>query len=181
MRIIEGSRRGREILEPPSRAIRPMREAVRAALFNLLQDVVPGSRFLDLFAGTGSIGLEALSRGARSCDFVDNSVEAVVIIKKNIEALAFTEVARVHCEDALIAIRRFGERGESFDLIFIGPPYGKGLAIRAFEELAQYLIVSENGIVVTEVFKKEKLADAYGGLVLFEERRYGDNLLRFYR
>ena len=180
MRIIAGSRQGRPILEPTTREIRPMREAVRAALFNILQDVVGESRFLDLFAGTGSAGLEALSRGARSCDFVDSSAEAIAIIQKNLKALELESQARVHQQDALKVIEHFYQHKEKFDLIFIGPPYGKRYAILAFETLAGHPILSEDGIAVTEVFKKEKLADAYGSLSLFEERQYGDNLLRFY-
>jgi 16S rRNA (guanine(966)-N(2))-methyltransferase RsmD len=180
MRIIAGSRQGKVILEPTTREIRPMREAVRAALFNILQDVVKESRFLDLFAGTGSVGLEALSRGARSCDFVDLSPEAISIINKNLVALDLTSQARVHQLDSLTAIERFHQHGEKFDLLFIGPPYGKGLAVQAFEKLAEDPILSEGGIAITEVFKKEILADAYGAYRLFEERQYGDNSLKFY-
>ncbi|MBI3461112.1 16S rRNA (guanine(966)-N(2))-methyltransferase RsmD [Candidatus Acetothermia bacterium] len=181
MRIIAGSHQGRPILEPTTREIRPMREAVRAALFSILQDVVVDSRFLDLFAGTGSVGLEALSRGAHSCDFVDSASEAIAIIQKNLEALELESLAQVHQQDALRAIEHFHEKREQFDLIFIGPPYGRGLAIQAFEQLAECPILSEDGIAITEVFKKEKLADAYGDYALFEERQYGDNLLKFYR
>jgi 16S rRNA (guanine(966)-N(2))-methyltransferase RsmD len=181
MRIIAGSHQGRLILEPTTREIRPMREAVRASLFNILHDLVIEAHFLDLFAGTGSVGLEALSRGARSCDFVDFSSEAIAIIKKNIHALDFEPQTQLHQLDALTAIERFHQSEKKFDLIFIGPPYGKGLAIQAFETLARFPILSPDGIAITEIFKKEKLADRYGPYAFFEERQYGDNLLRWYR
>jgi 16S rRNA (guanine966-N2)-methyltransferase len=181
MRIISGSRQGRPILDPTTREIRPMREAVRAALFSILEEMVIDSCFLDLFAGTGSVGLEALSRGARSCDFVDRSSVAIEILQKNIRVLQFETETRVHQLDALQAIERFYDKKTQFDLIFVGPPYGQGLAIQTFQKLAACPIGSEGAITITEVFKKERLAESYGRCVLFEERRYGDNLLKFYR
>ena len=96
-------------------------------------------------------------------------------------ALELESQARIHSQDAFRAIEQFHENREQFDLIFIGPPYGKGLAIQALATLAEHPLLSEGGIAITEVFKKEKLADAYGDYALFEERQYGDNLLKFYR
>ncbi len=181
MRIIAGSRQSQPILEPTTREIRPMREAVRASLFSMLQEIIADARFLDLFAGTGSVGLEALSRGARSCDFVDLSSDSIAIIKKNVQALDFESHSQIHQLDALTAIERFSQSQTRFDLVFVGPPYGKGLAIEAFEKIAQCPILSSEGILITEIFKKEKLADHYGDYILFEERQYGDNLLKWYR
>ena len=184
MRIIGGRLSGRSLVEPTpqmKRFLRPMREAVRAALFDVLSDFVLHARFLDLFAGTGSIGLEALSRGAQSCVFVDISEQACQIIRENIKNLGLEKHARVYHLDVLQAIELFDRQGEKFDLVFIGPPYGKGLAQKTLAHLTRYSILSPGALVVTEIFKKEKIQTEYGLLKSFDERTYGDNRLWFYR
>ncbi|MFN4217755.1 MAG: 16S rRNA (guanine(966)-N(2))-methyltransferase RsmD [Candidatus Bipolaricaulia bacterium] len=184
MRIIGGRLGGRSLIEPTpqmKRFLRPMREAVRAALFDVLSDFVINARFLDLFAGTGSIGLEALSRGAQSCVFVDSSEQACQIIRENIKNLDLEKHARVYQLDALQAIELFGRQGEEFDLVFIGPPYGKGLAHKTLAHLARHSILSPGALVVTEIFKKETIQTEYDLLESFDERTYGDNRLWFYR
>jgi 16S rRNA (guanine(966)-N(2))-methyltransferase RsmD len=184
MRIISGRLGGRSLIEltpQVKRFLRPMREAVRAALFDILDDAVTGARFLDLFAGTGSIGLEALSRGARSCVFVDISEQACQIIRENLKNLDLEKHASVYQLDALKAIELFDRQGKEFDLLFIGPPYGKGLAHKTLAHLATHSILSPGALVVTEIFKKETMQTEYGLLKSFDERTYGDNHLRFYR
>lgn len=184
MRILAGRLGGRPLIEPTRQikcSLRPMREAVRAALFDILDDSVTGARFLDLFAGTGSIGLEALSRGARSCAFVDSSEEACRIIRKNIENLGLVQQTSVYQLDALKAIEMFHQQGQQFDLVFSGPPYGKELAHKTLAHLSSHPIVSPGALVVTEIFKKEKVQAEYGFLQSLEERTYGDNRLWFYR
>lgn len=161
--------------------LRPMREAVRAALFDILGDSVIEARFLDLFAGTGSIGLEALSRGARSCVFVEISEEACQIIRKNIENLGLSAQTRLYQLDVLKAIEYFHHQGEQFDLVFLGPPYGKELAHKTLSHLAAHPILTPGALVVTEVFKKESVQPEYGLLRSFDVRTYGDNRLWFYR
>lgn len=163
------------------RFLRPMREAVRAALFDILSDTVTNARFLDLFAGTGSVGLEALSRGAQSCAFVDISEQACQIIQENLKNLALEKHASVYHLDVFRAIELFDRQGEKFDLVFIGPPYGKGLAHQTLAHLAQHSILSPGALVVTEIFKKETVQTEYGSLRSFDERTYGDNCLWFYR
>jgi len=183
MRVTGGEKRGARLLELEDPRIRPMRAEVRTALFNIVRELIEGSRFLDLFAGTGSVGIEALSRGARSCIFVDNLPEAVRLIKMNLAKLELTGQAKVYQLDVMEAIARLERRGRRFDLIFVGPPYGEGLAPRTLERLGSSPIVDEDGLVITEVFKKEReeLKERYGRLLLIRERRYGDNLILIYR
>jgi len=181
MRVTGGVKRGERLLDLEDRRIRPMRAAVRSALFNILRELVAGSRFLDLFAGTGSVGIEALSRGAEECTFVDHLPEAARLIKMNLAKLGLTSRAKVYQLDALEAIARFERRGKGFDLIFIGPPYGQGLAAEALERLDGSSIVALDGLVITEVFKKEEFRERYGELLLVDKRRYGDNLLLFFK
>lgn len=184
MRIIGGRLGGRSLIEPApqmKRFLRPMREAVRAALFDILSDPVTNARFLDLFAGTGSVGLEALSRGAQSCAFVDNSEQACQIIQENLKNLGLEKRASVYRLDAFTAIELFDRQGKEFDLVFIGPPYGKGLAHKTLAHLAKHSILSPGALVVTEIFKKETVQKEYSLLQSFDERIYGDNRLGFYR
>ncbi len=182
MRVIGGTKGGERLLDLQDERIRPMRDQVRAALFNIVQDFVPGSRFLDLFAGTGAVGIEALSRGAAECTFVDNLPEAVQLIKMNLAKLGLTSQARVYRLDVFEALARFERRGRRFDLVFIGPPYGEGLVERTLAQLGNSSIVEEDGLVIAEIFKKERagLEEHYGPLALIRERRYGDNLILLY-
>lgn len=180
MRIISGSRKGRKLVPWEKEGIRPMRDFVRAALFNIISELVPNARFLDLFCGTGSVGLEALSRGARECVFVDSSPAACAIARRNLEALGFLSRAQVIQEDYLAGIDRLSRRGRKFELVFVGPPYGKGLAAGALSRLGVGDVLAEGGLVVTEVYKKEELSPTYGVISRVDSRTYGDNTLHFY-
>lgn len=182
MRVTGGTKRGERLLDLEDGRIRPMRAEVRLALFNIVRELVEGSRFLDLFAGTGSVGIEALSRGAGECTFVDNLPGAVRLIKMNLAKLKLLGQAKVYQLDVLEALARFERRGKRFDLIFIGPPYGQRLAGQTLERFGESSIVEEDGLVITEIFKKERaeLEERYGQLALIRERRYGDNLLLLY-
>jgi 16S rRNA (guanine966-N2)-methyltransferase len=181
MRITGGTLRGRKLIAPKSASIRPMRDQVRAALFNIINDLASGSRFLDLFAGTGSVGIEALSRGASCAVFVDSAREAVQIIERNLQELGLHDRAKVLQEDVFQALERLHGQGERFDLVFAGPPYGQNLAHPTLEHLGTLDVLQEDAVVATEIFKKERVADRYPSLELFDERAYGDNLLKFYR
>ncbi len=179
MRVSGGEKKGHKLLWDLS-GTRPMREFVRTALFNILQEVVVGARFLDLFAGTGSVGIEALSRRAATALFVDHSPEACAIIRKNLQALQLLPYGHVYQEDFLSALDRFYRRGYTFEIIFVGPPYNTGLADQAIQKIGELPLVAADGIVVTEVDKREVMKDSYSNLTLFDKRKYNDNLLLFY-
>jgi 16S rRNA (guanine(966)-N(2))-methyltransferase RsmD len=157
-----------------------MRDFVRTALFNILGDAVSGTRFLDLFCGTGSVGLEALSRGAADCVFLDQSPAACGIVRQNLAQLAFLDRAKVVQGDFADGLEDLARVGRQFDLVFSGPPYGKGLSKSALRLLGERRLLSPGALVITEVFKKELLSETYGGLQRVDERTYGDNLLVFY-
>jgi 16S rRNA (guanine966-N2)-methyltransferase len=181
MRIIAGERRGRKLVEWEDGGIRPMRDFVRTALFNILSDFVPEAAFLDLFCGTGSVGLEALSRGARSCTFVDQSPDACGIVRRNLDLLEF--LARgdvVQCE-AIQAVEMLSRLGRRYDLFFVGPPYFRGLVPRALEALGNGGLLGADPVVAAEIHSTESIDDAYGVLSLVDRRRYGDNQLWFFR
>lgn len=181
MRITGGVLSGRRLHVPDSADIRPMRDQVRTALFNILMDVVEDSVFLDLFAGTGSVGLEALSRGAQRAVFVDQGREALLLLRENIDELGVGDRAEIVTADVMEAITQLEQANETFDLVFIGPPYGADLAHRTLTHLPESDLLNPDAIVVTEIFKKESVEDAYGRLEEIEERLYGDNRLVFYR
>jgi len=181
MRIIGGSHRGRQLVDWEASGIRPMRDFVRSALFNILVEIVPDSVFLDLYAGTGSVGLEALSRGATSCTFVDASSEACAIVRRNLDALDLLLVGEVFEADCLRMIDELSRRGRRFDVVFVGPPYYREIVPKTLHALGDGRMLTENAVVVAEIHKTEEADDVYGVLRLTDDRRYGDNRLLFYR
>jgi 16S rRNA (guanine966-N2)-methyltransferase len=181
MRIIGGSRRGRRLVEWEGSEIRPVRDFVRSAVFSILLDFVPDATCLDLYAGTGSLGLEALSRGARRSTFVDRSHEACGIIRRNLDSLQFLDAGEVIEAAALDAIDLFGRRGRRFDVIFLDPPYAEGLVPPTLEALADGRILADDPVVIAAMHRTEATSSAHGVLRLVDQRRYGDNRVFFYR
>lgn len=180
MRISAGEHRGRRLQSTKGRATRPTSDLLRQAVFNVLGDRILGARLLDLFAGMGSVGLDALSRGAASVTFIERDRRAAVAIRTNLASLGLTSRARVIVGDVLLALRRFQAAGETFDCIFLDPPYAGGLAVRCIEKLADGALLSENGALVTQAFHKSALPDDAGVLRRTWHRRYGESSLAVY-
>ncbi|MBR6113817.1 MAG: 16S rRNA (guanine(966)-N(2))-methyltransferase RsmD [Oscillospiraceae bacterium] len=167
MRVISGSCRGRRLLEPAGNDVRPTTDQVKEALFNIVQFDIEGRKVLDLFAGTGQLGIEALSRGARECVFVDSSRESLRLVRENLRRCGLT--GRTEQSDALSFLRR----REGFDLIFIDPPYDSGLAAEAVEAVKAFDILSKGGIMVVESRRESVLPEIgpeYGAARVY---RYG--------
>ena len=181
VRIIGGSRKGRKLVAWEQQGIRPMRDFVRSALFSILNEFVPDAAFLDLCCGTGSVGLEALSRGAASCMFVDLSPDSCGIARRNLESLDFLTEGRVLEGDAVAMIDELGRRARRFDIVFVGPPYYQELVPSILTALADGRVLADDFVVVAEIHHKETAANAYGVLERVNVRRYGDNQLLFYR
>ena len=175
MRIVGGRLKGRALLAPSSRAIRPTSERLRESIFDILEHRFPGqiedARVVDLFAGTGALAIEALSRGARFALFVDNGAEARALLRANVEALALGGVTRIWRADAT----RLGSApaGGPFALAFLDPPYGEGLALSALASLVEGSWLEPNALCVVEEAAKAEIA-APVGLALIDERVYGD-------
>jgi len=182
MRIVGGALRGRKLAAPKSQAVRPTTDRLRESIFDVLQHAYSGAledaAALDLFAGTGSLGLEALSRGAARALFVDDGAEARALLRQNIESLGLGGVTRVFRRDAT----RLGTApaGERFSLAFLDPPYGKDLAPRALRQLAQGDWLAPGALVVIEEAADAALA-LPEGYAQEELRRYGDTQLIFAR
>ncbi|MBU4485063.1 16S rRNA (guanine(966)-N(2))-methyltransferase RsmD [bacterium] len=177
MRVIAGKAKGRRLCGPKSDATRPALDSVKEAIFNILFDV-EGTRVLDIFAGTGSIGIEALSRGAKSAVFIENSSEAVKIIKKNLDLCSFSELSSILCKKAEVAIKILSKSSQSFDLIFVDPPYNKDLVNETLSQLSKSTLLNNEAIIVVEHHPNEPI-DAIDGLNLYDQRKYGQTLISF--
>jgi 16S rRNA (guanine(966)-N(2))-methyltransferase RsmD len=175
VRIVAGRYGGRRITAPAGRATRPTSDRVREALFSILGARVDGARVLDLFAGSGALGLEALSRGAATATFVDSEPAAIRAIRANLAALE--AAAEVHAQDALRFLDGAARATRQYDLVFLDPPYR--LAERLGPRLSEALpaVLAPAAVVVAE---SDKRAPPALGLPLHDERRYGDTLIRIY-
>ena len=167
MRVITGTARGRRLKTPENDEIRPTTDNVKEALFNIIQFDIEGRRVLDLFAGTGQLGIEALSRGAKSCVFVDESREALRIVRENLKTCGLS--AAVLQSNALDYLRR----GETFDLIFVDPPYDAGLYEPVLKTLNLVDNLSDGGIIICEARREESLPEVAAPYRKGKEYRYG--------
>jgi 16S rRNA (guanine966-N2)-methyltransferase len=182
MRIVGGALRGRTLKAPKSQAVRPTSDRLRESIFDILahayDNVVEGAVVIDLFAGAGGLGLEALSRGALRALFVDNGFEARALLRENIEALGLGGVTRVFRRDATKL--GLAPPDEAFTLAFLDPPYARGLAGPALAELLRGGWLASGALVVVEEESHAQI-DLPEGLSLEETRRYGDTQLVFAR
>lgn len=180
MRVIGGQARRRRLKVPKGRDLRPTADRVKEALFNILPRDLSGCRVLDLFAGTGNLALEALSRGAAEALLVDQSHSAVKVMRANLAALGFAERGKVWNRPALRAVHALAREREKFDLIFLDPPYDRSLVEPVLRAIAQGSLLSAAGQVVAEHSVREGLSVSYGGLARRDQRRYGSTVLSFF-
>lgn len=178
MRVIGGKARGMRLLRVPGEDTRPITDRVKRALFDLLGDRVRGARVLDMFAGTGSVGIEALSRGAARVVFVDRSPRAVRVIRENLRRTNLEEGAHVVRDDAFRYVSR---TPETFDLIYVAPPQYRGLWKQALLAIAESDCLAPGGEVVVQIYPKEWEEVEVPRLRLVEQRRYGSTLLCFFQ
>ena len=181
VRVIAGSAKGRRLATLPTLRLRPTPDRVREALFNILGERIGGAAILDLFAGSGAIGLEALSRGARVAVFVEAHEPACRLIGRNLQRCGLQAQATVWCRDALDAIPALKMQGQRFDLIFLDPPYQTPLLEEALQRLADGRLLNPAGQVIAEHFFKRVLPERYGRLRRARVSRFGDVALSFYR
>ena len=178
LRIIGGTDRGRRLNSPRGNRIRPTAGMAREAIFNILADRVPGCEFLDLYAGTGSVGLEALSRGARSVTLVENDREALLLLQKNIELITRSSDCRMRTASVPNQCTRFTAEKRTFDLIFVDPPYEEcGIGIRVLEA-----ILAPDGILMHQRPARKTVGDPFRGTSLerYDRRTYGGTEISFW-
>ncbi len=149
MRVIAGKARRMSLITPKGSDVRPTTDRIKETLFNMIQNEIEGSRFLDLFAGSGGIGIEALSRGASGCTFIEKDKEASLCIRKNLETTHFTDVSNVYQADVMSALSTL-VRGSKFDIVFMDPPYDQGLERSVLSILGRSDIIDEDTLVICE-------------------------------
>ena len=178
MRIIGGKYRSRVLATFDGEAVRPTADRVKESLFNILALRFQGARVLDLFSGSGALGLESLSRGAKEVVFNDKSKDSIAILKKNMKTLKIEEgrEARVYNLDADIYL---DYAKEPFDLIFIDPPYALEVGVKAVDKIAKKGLLSENGVLVFE--RDKPFEGEVQGLEKYDERKYGKTVITFFR
>ena len=181
MRITGGKVKGRRLASPKGLNIRPTTDKVREAIFNIIGHDFSGLRVIDLFAGTGSLGLEALSRGAFSVTFIDYSGQAIKLIKRNLLLCGYQTSGIIIKKDLRNGLpRKHAIMKEKFDLVFLDPPYRKGFAPFLLQEISTRLIISSNSRVIIETSKNEVLPVSYENLEIVDTRLYGDTKISIY-
>lgn len=176
MRVITGSAKGRKLETLEGLDVRPTADRVKEAEFSMIQFEIEGRVVLDLFAGSGQLGIEALSRGAKSAVFVDSNPEAIKVIRSNLEKTGLSQKASVAAGD----FEQFLTYTKAvFDIVFIDPPYGKGLVDKALPLVVPH--VGDYGVIICEVARTDTLPEAAGDFRLVRESRYGKTKLGIYR
>ncbi|MDR1629976.1 MAG: 16S rRNA (guanine(966)-N(2))-methyltransferase RsmD [Oscillospiraceae bacterium] len=176
MRVITGTARGRKLISPPGKDVRPTTDRVKEAVFSIVQFEIEGRRVLDLFAGSGQLGIEALSRGAAEAVFVEQSRAVAEIVRQNLKVTAFFDRARVVNADALSFL---GTSSDVFDLAFLDPPYSRGLVAKALPVLCGRM--APGAAVVCETLADEILPRQVGEFSVHKAYRYAGTLITVYR
>ena len=179
MKIIAGEYKGR-IIEMPD-GIRPTSDKVREALFDILKNRISKASFLDLYCGSGAVGIEALSRGAQKTVFIDNNKACISVLRRNLDKIGISDsLYDIYNKDCINAVKMLGKIETSFDIVFLDPPYYINLAKNTLIELSGCDILTPNAVVIAEVFKKEGLPEELGAFKKTRSYKYGDTLLEFY-
>jgi 16S rRNA (guanine966-N2)-methyltransferase len=183
MRVIAGKFRSRTLIAPRGLDTRPTSDRLRETLFNVLAPRIEGSAFLDLYAGSGANGIEALSRGAKQAVFVEKAAPAIAAIRANLQTLKIETGYQLEARSVAASLKRLMEQGQIFDIVFLDPPY------KASDEYAQVLgslggdagtVLAHDAIVIAEHYRKQLLEDAYGNLRRYRLLEQGDAVLSFY-
>ena len=179
MRIISGTLKGKKLLTPGKGSLRPTSDRVKESMFNILGKEVEGKVVLDLFSGTGNLGIEALSRGARRVTFVEKTREAYRLIERNLLACRMEGRSEILLKEVDRGLRFLKAKAECFDLIFMDPPYEKGFVRKTVGILGAIEIYHEDSLLVIEHTRREPLPEHSGSWHLIRQRRIGDTVLSF--
>ena len=181
MRVVAGRIKGRRLKAPPGQRVRPTPAKVKEALFSILADHMVGARVLDLFAGTGGIGIEALSRGAEHVDFVEQHHGSLQTLRNNIKECGLASRTRIHRNNVLSFLRKMRSSITPFDIVFADPPYHTGILTKLLPLLSRGDMITRTDIMIIEHFHKINLPERIGHLYRFRADRYGDTVISFYR
>ena len=178
MRIISGKYRGRKLVGYDINGTRPTMDRIKESLFGTIQNVVKDSICLDLFAGSGSLGIEALSNGALSCYFVDTNKEVMQVLETNIKNMKIDEEYHLMKDDFINALNRYSKQALKFDIIFLDPPYPLNLINKCLELISRYDLLNENGLIVCE-YENEDIKNMNYELV--KEKKYGSKNIKIFK
>ena len=181
MRIISGIAKGRKLLSPEDYTTRPTLDRVKEAMFSIIQSYIDEAIVLDMFAGTGSLGLEAISRGAKYCYLFEKDTRSFSILKENIKNLDFSDSSKAFNYSCYDGVKGLGEKDIKFDLIFIDPPYMKNMIPMAIELIDKYNMLTANSIIVTKIDSKEEVFQGTLNIELIDNRKYGKTIVCFYK
>ncbi len=181
MRIITGRARGTNLFSPKNYDVRPTADRVKESVFSIIGAGIADARVLDAFAGTGNLGLECWSRGAGRVVFVDKSRESLKLVQRNIEKCYAGEDCRVLQGDAVAAVGRLARQGESFDFIFLDPPYRQGLVSAVLKAIGGTDVLNPGGLIVAERSAEEEQPELPDKFVLEREEKYGSTIVDFIR
>jgi 16S rRNA (guanine966-N2)-methyltransferase len=181
MRIISGIAKGRKILSPEGMNTRPTLDRIKQSIFNIIQNRLEGAKALDVFAGTGSLGLEAVSRGAAECYLMDKGESTFKYLKQNVENLDFKDKCKCFNIDSYAGLKELGSKGLTFDLIFIDPPYLKEMIPPAVDIIKEKSLLASDGLIVAKIDSSERLYTGNEVIELFDHRKYGNTTVCLYR
>ena len=183
MRVISGSARGKKLLSQEGLNTRPTLDRVKEALFNIIQFKVADARVLDLFAGSGALGIEALSRGAKEAVFCDNNKDAFQIITKNVKNTKVENKSIILKKDYDLALEKLYKGKNKFDIIFLDPPYKTDFALKSIKKITDYKLLTEEGIIILETNDVKKIEEVIQlqEIEIFDQRKYGKVILVFIR
>ncbi|MCM8710583.1 16S rRNA (guanine(966)-N(2))-methyltransferase RsmD [Clostridium sp. SYSU_GA19001] len=181
MRIIAGIAKGRKLLSPEGMGTRPTLDRIKESIFNIIQSRIEGAKVLDVFAGTGSLGLEAVSRGAEKCYLIDKGQSTFKLLKQNVENLGFNDICKCFNMDSYMALKDFAQKKLIFDLIFIDPPYLKEMIPPAIEIISEKGLLDRDGLIVCKIDSKEELYRGNNLIELVDHRVYGNTTVCFYK
>lgn len=181
MRIISGYAKGRKLLSPNGMQTRPTLDRVKESIFDIIQNKIYNSTVIDVFSGTGSLGLEAVSRGAKLCYLVDKSPDTFKFLQQNVINLNFSEKCKCINMDSYDVLKRLGNDNIVFDLIFIDPPYRKNMIPPAVEIVSQYNMLSKDGIIVSKIDSIEEIYNGNEIIKLYDYRKYGKTTICLYK
>ena len=176
MRIIAGSKKGHKLFEFEGQKIRPTTDRVKESIFNLIQEFISGSYVLDLFGGSGALSFEALSRGADNAVCVDVDADSISVIKRNADALGFSNIEIVNTD----AMRYLERANRQFSVIFLDPPYNKGFIAPVIKKIVEENLLEEDGIIVLESDFSDEHSD-FSGLAILKQRKYGRSYVTIYQ
>lgn len=181
VRVITGKVKGHRLKSPKGLNTRPTSDRVKESIFNIIGRISEDSSVLDLFSGSGNIGIEFLSRGAKECYFIDQDTDSIKAIKENLNSTRLTSQAYVYKNDVIDAISLLGRKGIKFNYIFMDPPYEKNLVLATLEKIQESELLSNTCLVVIEHESKSVLPDNFHRFIKCDYRKYGSTSVTFYK